>query len=115
MKEGWLTHPRLHLALLLDQQSTLFPPPSAAFSSFPDVIDRLLPYHIWQIQDDELEGQKKGKKRELRGMFQARSIVLACQHVDRPNLLMTRRNDRSGDHDKAYPRRTKEIRECSSG
>jgi len=54
---------------LLDQQSTLFPPPPTAFESFPDVVDRLLPYHVWQIHDEDLEGQDKGKgkKREAKG------------------------------------------------
>ena len=57
----------MHLALLQDQQITLFPPPPTAFSSIADVVDRLLPYHIWQIHDEELEGEKKGTKREMRG------------------------------------------------
>ena len=56
------------MALLLDQQSTLFPDPPIAFTSFSDVVERLLPYHIWQIHDEELE-YNNGKAQETKGTF----------------------------------------------
>ncbi|KAK8844159.1 hypothetical protein IAR55_006953 [Kwoniella newhampshirensis] len=59
---GWLMGEctSLTLALLLDQTATLYPPQPTAFSSYEDAVDRLLPYHVWQIHDEELEGWKKG-------------------------------------------------------
>jgi hypothetical protein len=54
----------------MDQQSTLFPPPPTAFASYGDVVDRLLPYHIWQIHDEELEssgGEERERERQRKG------------------------------------------------
>lgn len=59
------------LALLQDQQSTLYPPPATKFTSAEDVVERLLPYHIWQIHDEELQGTlppKRAQARDARGM-----------------------------------------------
>lgn len=49
---------RFHLALLQDQATTLYPPRPKAFTSFDDVMNNLVPYHIWQIHDEELAGGK---------------------------------------------------------
>ncbi|WVO15335.1 hypothetical protein L204_102991 [Cryptococcus depauperatus] len=49
----------LHKALLLDQEATLYPPPPTRFQSFEDAVQRLLPYHIWQTYDDELDSWDK--------------------------------------------------------
>ena len=48
--------------MLQDQQSTLFPGPPTAFDSYDDVIQRLLPYHIWQMYDEELDGSATNPK-----------------------------------------------------
>lgn len=54
-----------HLALAQDQVSTLYPDPPTAFESYEDVVQRLVPYHIWQTCDEELEGQE-GESEEKR-------------------------------------------------
>lgn len=66
-----------HLALAQDQLETLFPAPPAAFTSTEDAIQRLLPYHIWQTCDEELEGfvgEDAGKRtvKRARGTFLCR-------------------------------------------
>ena len=48
--------------MLQDQQSTLFPDPPTAFASYEDVIQRLLPYHIWQMYDEEMDGADNNPK-----------------------------------------------------
>jgi hypothetical protein len=63
-----------HLALASDQVSTLFPEKPSAFTSYEDVVGKLVPYHIWQICDEELDGQEgesqvKQKQREERGEY----------------------------------------------
>lgn len=64
---------RYQLSLALDQSFTLYPPAPTKFTSFKDVVDRLLPYHIWQIHDEELacfnRGEKRERAREDWGMF----------------------------------------------
>ena len=62
-----------HLALASDQVSTLFPEKPTAFKSFEDVVEKLVPYHIWQVCDEELDGQDdetevERKEREEEGM-----------------------------------------------
>jgi hypothetical protein len=59
-----------HLALASDQVSTLYPEKPSAFKSYEDVVEKLVPYHIWQVCDEELDGQDddKNKQREERGM-----------------------------------------------
>lgn len=62
------------LALAQDQLTTLFPDPPTRFSSYEDMVRRLVPYHIWQTHDEELEGyegESPGKRtaREARGEF----------------------------------------------
>jgi hypothetical protein len=57
-----------HLALAQDQVSTLYPDPPTRFTSYEDVVERLLPYHVWQICDEELEGQDVSpRKKEEEG------------------------------------------------
>ncbi|ORX39310.1 hypothetical protein BD324DRAFT_619223 [Kockovaella imperatae] len=68
------------LALLQDQQATLFPSAPTAFTSYHDVVDRLIPYHIWQIPDEELDGgdpstSAKDKQRVQRDIFDARVLT----------------------------------------
>ena len=63
-----------HLALASDQVSTLFPEKPTAFTSYEDVVEKLVPYHIWQVCDEELDGQGdesevERKQREDEGMF----------------------------------------------
>jgi hypothetical protein len=54
----------------MDQEATLYPAPPKRFSSHEDVVDRLLPYHIWQIHDQELEsGSEKDSAREKKGVL----------------------------------------------
>lgn len=58
---GWigLNSDRLQLALAMDQEATLYPPPPTAFSSYEDAVQRLLPYHVWQVYDEELDTWEK--------------------------------------------------------
>ncbi|KAI9636942.1 uncharacterized protein MKK02DRAFT_45649 [Dioszegia hungarica] len=49
----------LHLSLLLDQEEATNPSP-ARFTSYEDMVNRLLPWHVWQIHDEELaDGSKE--------------------------------------------------------
>jgi hypothetical protein len=62
------------LALAQDQVSTLFPEQPSRFKSYEDVVEKLVPYHIWQVCDEELDGQEGGseikrKQIEVRGTF----------------------------------------------
>lgn len=43
----------------MDQEATLYPPPPTAFSSYEDAVQRLLPYHVWQVYDEELDTWEK--------------------------------------------------------
>lgn len=52
-----------HLALAQDQVSTLYPEPPTPFESYEDVVHKLVPYHIWQTCDEELEGQEESEKK----------------------------------------------------
>jgi hypothetical protein len=45
--------PSVHLALSLDQHSAINPDVSS-FRSAADVIQRLLPYHVFQLPDEDL-------------------------------------------------------------
>ena len=45
-----------HYALAQDQFTTLYPERPRAFEGLDDVVGRLVPYHIWQTCDEELEG-----------------------------------------------------------
>lgn len=61
-----------HYALAQDQFSTLFPDPPTKFGSYDDMVGRLVPYHIWQTCDEELEGyvgedESRRKAREEKG------------------------------------------------
>ncbi|WWD21181.1 hypothetical protein CI109_105665 [Kwoniella shandongensis] len=87
----------LHLALLLDQTSTLYPTPPTAFGSYEDAVDRLLPYHVWQVHDEELESWKKGDKEaeikeaeelvgRIRGI-QERFVKARRKEADHPSPL----------------------------
>lgn len=49
-----LTRYSINLAIAFDQQDSLFPQPPTRFTSFEDAVDRLLPYHVWQIPDEIL-------------------------------------------------------------
>lgn len=51
---GHITTNSLGLALALDQHETLFPEQPNRFASYEEAFDRLLPYHVWQIHDEEL-------------------------------------------------------------
>jgi hypothetical protein len=56
--------------MLQDQADVLYPPPPKAFTSHTNAVERLLPYHIYQIHESELEGQEQGAarvKKEQRG------------------------------------------------
>lgn len=44
---------RIDLAVGLDQYDTLYAS-QARFTGFEDVVDRLLPWHIWQVPEEEL-------------------------------------------------------------
>lgn len=69
-----LTSRSLQLALLQDHISTLYPTRPTPFTSFHDVVEKLVPYHIWQIHDEELAGSGKEQQsvldaREEKGEF----------------------------------------------
>ncbi|GFZ47141.1 hypothetical protein JCM24511_04884 [Saitozyma sp. JCM 24511] len=88
----------LHLALAMDQQSTLYPPAPSPFTSYGDVVDRLLPYHIWQIHDEELDldrGDEKAKHKERMETHEAADLVRRIVGV-RDRFAKLRR--RSGQH-----------------
>jgi len=56
------------MALALDQHDTQFPAPPTRFTSFEDAVDRLLPYHVWQIPDEDLLPEpdpEEGASRQL--------------------------------------------------
>ena len=65
-----LTDDRYHMAMAQDQLEVLYPPPPSTFTSHQNAVERLLPYHIYQIHESELEGQEGSAseaKRERRG------------------------------------------------
>lgn len=68
---------RHHMAMLQDQVDVLYPAPPTAFTSYTDAVERLLPYHIYQIHESELEGQEGNSgaeaKRKQRG--ESRSFI----------------------------------------
>lgn len=49
----WELTPRIDYAVSLDQYDTLYASQSR-FMGFEDVVDRLLPWHIWQVPEEEL-------------------------------------------------------------
>lgn len=83
-----LTIRRLQLSLLLDQEETINAS-AGRFTSYEDMVDRLLPWHVWQIHDEELE---MGKKAEgTRGV-----AIAEKEKVEAANIVarMRRINDR---------------------
>ncbi|WVQ93068.1 hypothetical protein IAU59_000132 [Kwoniella sp. CBS 9459] len=90
----------LHTALMLDQYATLYPPPPTAFTSYEDVIDRLLPYHVWQIHDEELEGARYTEADELREMQEAKQMVDRIRGI-KERFAKTRRKE--GDYASSLP------------
>ncbi|WWD06900.1 hypothetical protein V865_004997 [Kwoniella europaea PYCC6329] len=75
-------HLNLNLALQLDQTSTLYPSPPTRFDSYEDMVDRLMPYHVWQIYDEELNGQlPKSKEQELKEIQDASGLVERIRRV----------------------------------
>ncbi|WVR08934.1 hypothetical protein IAU60_005993 [Kwoniella sp. DSM 27419] len=89
------TYVGLNAALLMDQYSTLYPSPPSAFESYEDAVDRLLPYHIWQIHDEELEGYKVNGKVEAGEIQDADSLANRVRNV-KSRFEKTRR--READH-----------------
>ncbi|WWC98120.1 hypothetical protein V866_005011 [Kwoniella sp. B9012] len=72
----------LNLALQLDQTSTLYPSPPTRFDSYGDMVDRLMPYHVWQIHNEELNGQlPKSKEKELKEIQDASGLVERIRRV----------------------------------
>jgi hypothetical protein len=53
--------------LALDQLRTTGSIDTAAFAGDDDVVERLLPYHIWQIHDQDQDCRPKGKRRREQG------------------------------------------------
>ncbi|KAK4685240.1 hypothetical protein P7C73_g4920, partial [Tremellales sp. Uapishka_1] len=93
----------LHLSLLLDQDETLFPPPPTAFKSYEDAVDRLLPYHVWQIHDEELEGcgpEEKERAKEAQELAGAQDLVRRISGV-KERFARVRR--REGHHPSNLP------------
>lgn len=80
-----------HLALASDQVSTLFPEKPTAFKSYEDVVEKLVPYHIWQVCDEELDGQGnetevERRQREEEEEKAAQAIVSRMRNIQ--NHLM---------------------------
>lgn len=44
--------------------------PVHPFTSAQDIVERLLPFHVWQVCDEELDCGVKGKGRRMEGEFQ---------------------------------------------
>ncbi|WVW79517.1 hypothetical protein I302_101486 [Kwoniella bestiolae CBS 10118] len=88
----------LHLALLLDQTSTLYPLSPTRFRSYEEVVDRLLPYHVWQIHDEELNGRiPPSKEREMREVEEARKLVDRIRGVKERFGKVRRRADENAN------------------
>ena len=58
-----------------DHLSTLYPPKPAPFTSFKDVVDQLVPYHIWQIHDEEVVGSGKEKPNAVKGREEKGELI----------------------------------------
>lgn len=69
-----------HYALAQDQLATLFPEHPNEFTSYEDVVHRLVPYHIWQTCDEELEGYEGGDEKR-RTAQKAKGQHLTCRRV----------------------------------
>ncbi|BEI96674.1 hypothetical protein CcaverHIS631_0202630 [Cutaneotrichosporon cavernicola] len=54
----------IDLAVALDQQDTLFAD-QTRFTGFEDAVNRLLPWHIWQVPEDELVPSQQRDKEDL--------------------------------------------------
>ncbi|BEJ11800.1 hypothetical protein CspHIS471_0202600 [Cutaneotrichosporon sp. HIS471] len=54
----------IDLAVALDQQDTLFAD-QTRFTGFEDAVNRLLPWHIWQVPEDELVSSEQRDKEDL--------------------------------------------------
>ncbi|EIW65824.1 hypothetical protein TREMEDRAFT_66193 [Tremella mesenterica DSM 1558] len=91
----------LNLALLLDQQSTLFPEPPTKFISGEDVVQRLLPWHVWQIVDEELdipENEAKDNIRRLKDTADVKLLVGRMTDINhRLHKLRQREAERPND------------------
>ena len=53
--------------LASDQLSTTEFADTAAFAGYDDAVERLLPYHVWQIHDEDQDCRPKGKRRREQG------------------------------------------------
>ncbi|WWC63873.1 uncharacterized protein I303_106478 [Kwoniella dejecticola CBS 10117] len=72
LEDGYMN---LNLALLMDQTSTLYPSPPTKFTSYGDVVDRLLPYHVWQVHDEDLDGSRRSKAQEQLESREAENLL----------------------------------------
>ena len=72
-----------HLALASDQVSTLFPEKPSAFKSYEEVVEKLVPYHIWQVCDEELDGQESENETKRR---QIAERGMSLHDLDAPHL-----------------------------
>ncbi|KAL7421008.1 hypothetical protein Q5752_003892 [Cryptotrichosporon argae] len=88
---------RYALALSLDQATTLYPPVPAAFASLDDAVDSLVPYHIWQIADEELDGSERKDEQERKA---AEELVA---RVEKIKTRFTRLRQRPGHHPAPLP------------
>jgi hypothetical protein len=87
-----------HLALAQDQVSTLYPDPPTAFESYEDVVQRLVPYHIWQTCDEELEGQEGESEEKRKEKVDRGKSDFRLPFPSSPQLLRALRAYTRADH-----------------
>ncbi|BEJ04446.1 hypothetical protein CcaverHIS641_0202630 [Cutaneotrichosporon cavernicola] len=97
----------IDLAVALDQQDTLFAD-QTRFTGFEDAVNRLLPWHIWQVPEDELVPSQQRDKEDL---------ALASEQV--ANLVDIRRRfakvrRREGTHPSDLPSLIYMLRESTA-
>ncbi len=58
--------------------------------SYGDVVDQLLPWHVWQVHDEDQDVWTKSKKRRLEG--ELRCVCVDTSGVDANTLRHGHRN-----------------------
>ncbi|GMK56507.1 hypothetical protein CspeluHIS016_0303470 [Cutaneotrichosporon spelunceum] len=98
----------IDFAVALDQQDTLYAD-QTRFTGFSDVVDRLLPWHIWQVPEDELVLPSEQRDKEDLG---AASEQVANLVDIRRRFAKVRR--REGNHPSDLPSLIYMLRESTS-
>jgi hypothetical protein len=99
-------------ALAADQRDALQPDYQSSFRSANDVVKRLLPYHVWHVNEDDLRWTLKGGKIDRQGSSAAASSPTTKRSLDIEEQIFPTSEEAQTLFDKysSLQRRAKKLR-----